>query len=253
MNEPALHVFEAGQGPPVVLLHGLPSPPEDLEALATELPGHRVLVPHLPGYGATPRAAGHQGVAAVQAALFAALATRGVERPVIVGFSMGAFRALHMAVERPVAAVVALAGISDLSGEERAGMRGFAAALRAKQDLRPALPPRFLSPRHRAEHPEDDARVEAWADVASPEVLIEELDDLASAPLLLPRLATLRCPVVARTGELDCATPPSHARAIVAAVASGTLEIAPGAGHALLLEDRSATLATIRRVCAATS
>lgn len=43
---PTLHVFEAGCGHDVVLLHGLPSPPEDLEALAADLPGLRIFVPH---------------------------------------------------------------------------------------------------------------------------------------------------------------------------------------------------------------
>ena len=53
---PTVHVFESGEGAPIVLLHGLPSPPDDLEALAADLPGLRVLVPHLPGYGKTPAA-----------------------------------------------------------------------------------------------------------------------------------------------------------------------------------------------------
>lgn len=244
-----LHVFDHGSGPPVVLLHGLPSPPADLEALASALPGMRVLVPHLPGYGPTPAAPGAQGVAATERALIAALRARDVERPVVVGYSMGGYRALSLALAIEVSAVVALAGFSDLSAEERAGMRGFADALRAGTDLREVLPPRFVSARHLAAQPDDARVVGDWIDLASPAVFIEELDDLADAPSLTSRLSELSCPVLARTGELDVATPPSHARTIAEATRNGTFEIVPGAGHALFLEDPTGTRDAVRRAC----
>lgn len=249
MNEPDLHVFEAGAGEAVVLLHGLPSPAADLEALAPDLVGRWVLVPHLPGYGTTPHAPGSQGVEAVEAALIEALTVRKVERPVLVGFGMGAYRALSLALALDARAVVCLGGFADLSAEERARFTGFADALRAGVDLRGAAAPRLLSTKHRAARPADDAVVEAWLDLAESEVLIEELEDAATAPSLLKRIAALDCPIVARTGAEDAAFPPEHARALVEASRHGTLEIAPGVGHALLLEDRAATVATLRRAC----
>jgi 4,5:9,10-diseco-3-hydroxy-5,9,17-trioxoandrosta-1(10),2-diene-4-oate hydrolase len=246
---PTLHVFEAGRGPAVVLLHGLPSPPEDLEALAGDLPGLRILVPHLPGYGRTPASPGRHGWRDVEAALVRALRARDIERPALVGYSMGAYRALSLALAMPARAIVAIAGIADLSPEERAGMTGFAGALRGGIDVRGMLPERFLSPKHRALRPSDDALVKRWIDAAPIAVLVEELEDVALAPSLLPRLQELECPVVARTGELDVAVPPSHARAIAQASKYGTVEVVAGAGHALFLEDREATIATIRRAC----
>jgi len=249
MNEPDLHVFEAGTGAAVVLLHGLPSPAAELEALAPHLAGRRVLVPHLPGYGGTPHAPGSQGVDAVEAALIAALTLRKVERPVLVGFSMGAYRALSLALAFDARAVVCLGGFADLSADERAGFKGFADALRARANLRGVAAPRFLSSKHRAAVPADDAVVEAWLDLAAPDVLLEELEDAATAPSLLQRLAGLDCPIVARTGEEDVAAPPAHARSIIEAARHGTLEIVPGVGHALFVEDHAATVATLRRVC----
>lgn len=248
VNEPDLHVFEAGQGAPVVLIHGMPSPPGDLEALARDLPECRVLVPHLPGYGQTPHAPGSQGVEAVEASLVEALALRHVERPVIVGFSMGAYRALSLALAVGASAVVCLAGFAELSDGEKAGAKALADALRAGADPRKQLPARFLSDRHRAARPIDDVVVEGWLDAVARDALIEELDDLAVAPSLLPRLARLEAPILARTGELDVATSPDHARRIVEAVRHGRLAIAPGVGHALLLEDREGTVASLRRV-----
>lgn len=246
VNEPDLHVFEAGQGAPVVLLHGMPSPPADLEALAADLPGCRVLVPHLPGYGQTPHAPGSQGIEAVEAALIEALTLRGVERPVLVGFSMGAYRALSLALAVGAAAVVCLAGMAELSDEEKAGAKALADALRAGGDPRKMLPARFLSDRHRAARPIDDAVVERWMDAVARDALIEELEDLAVAPSLLPRLVQLDANVTVRTGERDVATPPDHARRIVDAARAGQLEIVPGVGHALLIEDRAGTVNAIR-------
>ena len=173
-----------------------------------------------------------------------------MERPAFVGFSMGAYRALALSLATPARAVVALGGFADLSAEERAGMKGFADALRRGVDLHGVAPARFLSAEHRRLHPADDALVSAWLDAVAPAALIEELEDVALAPSLLPRLEELACPVVARTGELDAAVGPHHARSMAEAAARGAVEIVTGRGHALLIEDREASLATIRRACA---
>jgi len=244
----ALHVSEQGIGPAIVLLHGLPSPPRDLEALASELPEYRMLVPHLPGYGDTPAVAGGHGVQAIEDALVAALEERGVREAMLVGFSMGGYRALAMASRVRARAVLVLGGFAELSPEERAGMRGFAAALRAKVDVASMLPPRFLSASWRAGHREDDACVEAWATCGTTEALIEELDDVADAPSIVARIKELECPVVARTGDLDAAVPVHHARAIATSAKRGRLEIVPAVGHALMIEDRAGTIDAIRRL-----
>ncbi len=243
-----IHVFDQGTGRAIVLLHGLPSPPGELEAVAAALAPYRVLVPHLPGYGRSSANPGAHGVVAVEDALCAALDVRGVEAPILVGFSMGGYRALSLALRRPASAVVVLAGFADLSTEERAGMRGFAELLEAGEDLRPVLPGRILTAAHRKRRPGDDAVVASWVDCAPAWVLAEELRDLETAPSLLHRLAELRCPVVARTGEVDLAMPPHHARDIAAAARHGAFEIVPGVGHGLFLEDGPGTIASILRV-----
>ncbi len=247
MNQ--LHIFETGRGPDVVLLHGLPTPPVELEAIASQLAGFRVLVPHLPGYGSSAPAAGTHSASAVAAALLAALRARGVYRPALVGYSMGAYRAIQLAQALDARALLALAGFVDLSPEERAGMAGFAELLRTKADVRALLPPRFLSAAWRTA--ESEHAVQSWLDAAAPQTLIEELEDLALAPSLLGELAELQCPIVARTGALDVAVPATHAESIAAAASHATLEVVPGAGHALFLEDRAGTLDAIRRVASA--
>lgn len=51
-----------------------------------------------------------------------------------------------------------------------------------------------------------------------------------------PLLAALRCPLLVACGEADLLTPPEQAREIAALVPGARLEIVPGAGHMLTME-----------------
>lgn len=51
-----------------------------------------------------------------------------------------------------------------------------------------------------------------------------------------PQLSQLACPLLVMCGEADRLTPPEHSREIAAAVPQARLEIVPGAGHLLTLE-----------------
>ncbi len=51
-----------------------------------------------------------------------------------------------------------------------------------------------------------------------------------------PQLSAVRCPLLVACGEADRLTPPEHSREIAAAVPGARLEIVPGAGHLLTLE-----------------
>ena len=56
--------------------------------------------------------------------------------------------------------------------------------------------------------------------------------------------------VLARVGELDQATPPPKSEAIVKACKNARLEVVPGAGHALVLEDLDGVVGAARRLFA---
>ncbi|MHA7880088.1 MAG: alpha/beta fold hydrolase [Saccharospirillum sp.] len=85
---------EQGQGPAIVLLHGISSCAASWSTLAGELPGYRVLAWDAPGYGVSSPVAGQTPNAADYAErLEAWLADLGVERCVLVGHSLGALMA----------------------------------------------------------------------------------------------------------------------------------------------------------------
>jgi pimeloyl-ACP methyl ester carboxylesterase len=103
-----------GDGPPVVLLHGLLGSPAYLEPLARVLSAHhRVLVVDLPGHGGSERLRPFSFEAAADLLADAA----AVEQPVVVGHSMGAALAVVWAARRPLRGVVAVSpvGMAPLS------------------------------------------------------------------------------------------------------------------------------------------
>jgi pimeloyl-ACP methyl ester carboxylesterase len=110
-----LHYLERGAGEPVVLIHGLGSSGADwafqVPALEAE---YRVLLPDLPGCGYSAGLAAGYTIADLAAALWRWLDDLGIERPNLVGFSMGGAVGLEMALQRP-AAVARLALINSLA------------------------------------------------------------------------------------------------------------------------------------------
>jgi pimeloyl-ACP methyl ester carboxylesterase len=93
---------EAGQGPTVVLIHGMINSSRHWETVAQRLAAtHRVIAPDLIGHGdsATPR--GDYSLGAHAASIRDLLATIGVERATIVGHSLGGGVAMQFFYQFP--------------------------------------------------------------------------------------------------------------------------------------------------------
>lgn len=104
-----LHVklTEWGRGPAVVLLHGLTGSRAYLRPYAEQLARtHRVVAIDLPGHGGSDMVEPFSFPAAART-LADAAAAAGIERPVVLGHSLGVPLAVAWAAERPVAGVVA--------------------------------------------------------------------------------------------------------------------------------------------------
>jgi pimeloyl-ACP methyl ester carboxylesterase len=95
--------LEAGEGPPLVLLHGFTGMKENwLELMPLLASSHRVIAPDLPGWGGSTRLDGADyGYAAQAFRLNAFLATLGLEETVVVGHSMGGGIAAVAASQHP--------------------------------------------------------------------------------------------------------------------------------------------------------
>lgn len=232
-----IHLEEAGapDGIPLVVLNGIPSSLDWADSLVKRVERtHGVYVPHLPGYGRTPARQPYvwgEVIAALEEALMPKLRAPAV----LVAFSGGVWRALELAVRGRLAVrgVLGIGGTAQTPEAERVGLRQLATALRAGFDATSIAAERFLATRRDAEAV---AVVQSWVHAVPGAALADELEAFAAEPDLLPRLASLRCPVVLRTGSADLACPPEKARAVGAVVAHARVEIVPGAGHALWLE-----------------
>jgi non-heme chloroperoxidase len=116
-----LNVAELGSGPPVVLVHGLPSNLGDWAALPERLAalGHRVVAYDRAGYGYSSRpAAGEQGYSFDSNArdLHALLAALELKRALLVGWSYGGGVVQRFAAEAPekTAGIVLLSSVGPL-------------------------------------------------------------------------------------------------------------------------------------------
>jgi pimeloyl-ACP methyl ester carboxylesterase len=103
-----LHYLDEGDGPPLVLLHGLGSMVEDfvISGLVSQArERYRVLAFDRPGYGYSTRPRGTRWDPAAQAhALREALASLGVKRPIVLGHSWGSLVAVALALADPAVA-----------------------------------------------------------------------------------------------------------------------------------------------------
>lgn len=246
-----MHVDRSGSGPDVVVLHGMPQPPRDMERFAGPLrDGYTVTIVHLPGYGESPAATNPYDVAAVDAQVVHALQGAGVHAPVLIGMSLGSYRAFQIALDHPeleVRATAHLAPLANLTAEERQGMLAFAEALRSGADLLDVVVQRMFSPAYADGHVDQCREVaRAMLDAVPVEAAAAELEGIAAMTDLRPRLPALRSPTYLRVGELDVASPARHAREIAEALPNAELDVVPGAGHLLHYEDVEHTVAALR-------
>lgn len=254
MSLPVRIVDPGARASTVVLLHGAPTAPADLVPLAERLAAeHRVLIPSLPGYDGAPALQPPYSLERVWDALEKTLAEHRVEEAILIGFSLGAYHAVSLAIRariRPTA-LVSLGGFAGLTAEERDGMGGLAPLLRALPDatdpsLRTMFKARMLSPAYLEANPARGEQVARWLDAVHPSVLADELEAASRAPDLYDALGRLKLPVLARVGALDVASPVAMSERLMRAARHGELHVVLGKGHALPVEDLEETAGAVK-------
>jgi pimeloyl-ACP methyl ester carboxylesterase len=161
-----------GDGPPIVLVHGLGGTIENWRAVAPPLAAsHRVVVPDLPGHGRSSSLPEARNVDALAESVLAIADAAGIRGAVWVGHSLGGVVVLRAAVLRPDA----------VRGLVLAAAAGIGSASRAAQVTLAVLgvtrPGRLIAPfRHGWAHSRLGRRVAfGWWGAADPEALEPEL------------------------------------------------------------------------------
>jgi pimeloyl-ACP methyl ester carboxylesterase len=248
----------AGDGPPLVLVHGLGGTIENWRALAPPLAArHRVVVPDLPGHGASGLLTEARDVDALAEAVLGVVDAEDAAGAVWIGHSLGGTVALRAAALRPDAVrglvLAAAAGIGSASRAARVTLAV----------LGLARPGRLIAPYRRAWSRSRLGRRAAfgWWGAADPDALEPELAEaflvgpanhldtrqagralLASDPR--PELDRVTCPCVCLWGASDNWVRPEDGMEYARRLRAPLRTIA-GCGHLLIGERPDACLAAI--------
>lgn len=244
-----IHFHVRGNGPPVLLLHGLGSLAEEmLPAFQASLPGHRLVAPDRPGYGYSdplPEAeAGPDGQADRIAGFLAAL---GLEAPTVIAHSIGAGTGLALAARHPhrVAALLLLGPFCRPTPHASMPLLRTAVAPLIGKVVRSAVVPLIaplvgpgviaaaLRPNAVPDYLADFPYVHAGRDSAILTMAAELLAFNDAMANVAPRLAEGRVPIAAMVGEADeIAVAGWHLAWLKALRPDARLETLPGIGHA---------------------
>jgi pimeloyl-ACP methyl ester carboxylesterase len=243
-----LRFLEAGQGPPVVLLHGASGNARDwtfgaMQAMARR---HRVIAFHRPGLGGSEAPPGAERIA-VQADIMAEAAQRlGLTRPILVGHSFGGAVALAWALDRPdtVRGLVLIGAPSQVwpggLGMTTELLAGPATGplLAAIAPILPRAVPEAAAARIFAPQRPPDGYLDrlGLGEILAPAVLLANARQLAALrdgiAAMVPRYAGLALPVEILHGDADAVVPADiHARPLAAQLPDARLHILAGIGH----------------------
>lgn len=213
-----VHSVHAGSGPAVVLLHGLAGSSRwwryTVPALAGDFGVH---VPELVGFGGSRPAGTVPGIAGMAELVVRWLDAIGIERPHLVGHSMGGQISIHVAAKWPdrVARLVLVSA---------AGIPRRRALPEVARFLAELVPPRSWG------RPSFLPTIARDALRAGPFTLLRSgyhilADDVRP---LLPRIRT---PTLVVWGRRDPLTPIAHAWVMADAIPGARLEVIPDAAH----------------------
>ncbi|MCG7518532.1 alpha/beta fold hydrolase [Ruegeria sp. Ofav3-42] len=243
-----LAAIEAGQGPLVVLLHGVGLRAEawgaQIDALSSA--GYRVLCLDMPGHGESPfrDPIGLEGYARPVSELL-------TEPVVLVGHSMGALIALNIAASghEHVRGVAALNAVYRRSPESRQAVLSRAAAL---DDTGTNDPTATLQRWFGGKPSQESAACSRWLKEANPAgykaayTVFAESDGLADS-----QLAQIECPALFVTGEEEPNSTPRMSRDMARLAPKGQAEVIADAAHMMPMthpfEVNSSLLRFVRR------
>jgi pimeloyl-ACP methyl ester carboxylesterase len=248
------YLTRAGEGVPIVLLHGIGSNGRSFETLVAEIEGRPVIAWDAPGYGdSTPLAADWPDASDYAEALQRLLAHLGIARCILAGHSLGTLIAARFALRAPEH-LAALCLISpSLGGGAEKGAPLPPAVARRVEDLDRLGPETFAASRSPllladpAGRP-DVLRAVACAMAAVRRPGYDQAARMLATARMLDDAARLAVPTTVIIGTRDRITPPENARRVFdtlpQAARNGLFEIAD-AGHAVCQEQPGAVARAI--------
>jgi 3-oxoadipate enol-lactonase len=228
---------DAGDGRPLVLLHGFPFNRsmwrEQAEALAS---AYRIITPDLRGHGETTVTEGPATMEEMADDVAALLDELGVGRAVVGGLSMGGYVTLAFCRRHPerVAAVVLADTRPQPDNEDGRRARERTAQRALEEGMAPIaddMLPKLLSQATLAERPDLAARVRAMIVGNAPAGAAAALRGMALRRDQTDLLPSIDVPALVIVGSEDAITPPSEAETMRDRIEGSRLAVIEGAGH----------------------
>src|SRR6516165_1480449 len=222
-----------GEGPPIVMLHGLGGTSNSFQAMVPALAGFRVVRPDLPGAGRSPTPAQKITVGLLVETLAEATDHLGVGRAHVVGHSFGTLIAQHIAARHPdrVASLTLFGPILEPQDAARERLRARAAA--ARQQGMAAVADQLigsaLATATAGENPVVVAFVRESHMRQDAEGFARSCEALGQAEKADHRL--IDCPMLIVTGDEDAVGPPSIAQELADKIGRAKTVILNRCGH----------------------
>jgi 3-oxoadipate enol-lactonase len=232
---------DAGQGRPVLFVHGFPHHRKLWAPQVRALAGHsRAIAVDLPGFGESDMPEKF-AIDAWATGLNRFLDALELERAIIVGLSMGGYVALafwRLHHERVHALVLAdtRAGADTDEGKQKRRETIELARHEGPTAVARALLPGMVGKSTREREPSVVATMRAMLESASVDSIVGASEAMLNRPDATNVLPTIDVPTLIIVGEEDVLTPPKESRAIHAAISGSRLEIIPAAGHVSNIE-----------------
>ena len=240
-------MIDEGSGPVAMLLHAFPCDHHMWDEQITAIVdiGWRVLVPDLPGFGASPLPAeGQPNLASVVATLISATLDRGVDRLVVVGLSVGGYLTMEWWRQRPE--MLAGVGLCDTkatadSAEAQQARQELSALIdrspsRCADILREKILPVLVGPTTHASRPEAVHRVESWMLQVSPETVSWYQRAMAARPDSVEMLREVHVPALVLWGDEDGMSPLSEQNTMLEALSDAHASEIANSGHLSAIE-----------------
>lgn len=233
---------DAGAGVPLVLVHGFPVDRRtwrpQVPALSTRC---RVIALDLPGHGDSS-ATGAYAMESLADVLAGFLDALGIDRTVLLGYSMGGSIALEFARRHPerLRGLVLYAARAVADSPEEAITREALAEVADLLDSQPIVVEEVmldLASEPAIARGGEVARAVREMVASTPRLTFKQgLQALARRPDYTATLPAIPCATLVVVGERDAVTPPAFSEEMAARVPNARMAVLPGAGHFANLE-----------------
>lgn len=244
LDDVELNVFDAGEGPVIVFIHGFPLDHTMWQPQLEEFSHtHRVIAPDLRGFGQSEDSAGVSTMEGFADDIADLLDRLNIHEPVTVcGLSMGGYVAWQFWKRYPHR----LSRLIQCDTKAIADTPEARQARRESSDrvmnegtgfLADSMPDKMFSSTTKSNRPELVEEVQQVIRRSSPLGISAALLGMAARPDVTEWLPRIQVPALLIVGEEDAISPPAEMKAIAAALPQGAIEVIPQSGHLAPLEN----------------